>query len=125
MTVSDNTKATESLGDFFRNLCQKRNNVSKKMAKNDLKNPGKALEIGGNHGTAFASRILKMALQTLYELILFFHTRKNNTHWEICKIFKMFLFQFQKMRTPTMKRYPSAPQENTFQNSGWQKNWKM
>ena len=32
MTVSDNTIQAEGLGDFFKNLCKKGLNVSKKMA---------------------------------------------------------------------------------------------
>ena len=50
MTVSDNTIKAEGLGDFFKNLGKKGLNVSKKMAKNVLKNPGRALEIGANVG---------------------------------------------------------------------------
>ena len=38
MTVSDNT-IKAGLGDFFKNLGKKGLNVSKKMAKNVLKNP--------------------------------------------------------------------------------------
>ena len=33
MIVSDNTIQAEDLGDFFKNLCKKGLNVSKKMAK--------------------------------------------------------------------------------------------
>ena len=53
MIVSDNVIQAEGLGDFFKNLGKKGLNVSKKMAKNVLKNPGRALEIGANVGTAF------------------------------------------------------------------------
>ena len=53
MTVSDNTKQAEVLGDFFKNLGKKGLNVSKKIAKN----PGRALEIGANAGTAFAQKL--------------------------------------------------------------------
>ena len=52
-------------------------NVSKKMAKNVLKNPGRALEIGANVGTAFASRNPKAALTSLPEVINFYHTGKG------------------------------------------------
>ena len=45
MIVSYNTIQAEGLGDFFKNLGKKGLNVSKKMAKNVLKNPGRALEI--------------------------------------------------------------------------------
>ena len=41
MTVSDDTIKAEGLGDFFKNLGKKGLNVSKKMAKNVLSNPGR------------------------------------------------------------------------------------
>ena len=77
MTVSDNTIKAEGLGDFFKDLGNKGLNASKKMAKNVLKNPGKALEIGANVGTAFASRNPKAALSSLPEVINFYHTGKG------------------------------------------------
>ena len=77
MTVSDNIIKAEGLGDFFKNLGKKGLNVSKKMAKNVLKNPGRALEIGANVGTAFASRNPKAALTSLPEVINFYHTGKG------------------------------------------------
>ena len=55
MTVSDNTIQAEGLGDFFKNLGKNGLNVSKEMARNVLKDPGRAPEIGANVGTAFAS----------------------------------------------------------------------
>ena len=77
MIVSDNVIQAEDLGDFFKNLGKKGLNVSKKMAKNVIKNPGRALEIGANVGTAFASRNPKAALSTLPEVINFYHTGKG------------------------------------------------
>ena len=77
MIVSDNVIQAEGLGDFFKNLGKKGLNVSKKMAKNVLKNPGRALEIGANVGTAFASRNPKAALTSLPEVINFYHTGKG------------------------------------------------
>ena len=77
MTVSDNTIKAEGLGDFFKNLGEKGLNVSKKMAKNVLKNPGRALEIGANVGSAFTSRNPKAALTSLPEVINFYHTGKG------------------------------------------------
>ena len=77
MTVSDNTIKAEGLGDFFKNLGKKGLNVSKKMAKNVLKNPGRALEIGANVGSAFASRNPKAALTSLPEVINFYHTGRG------------------------------------------------
>ena len=77
MTVSDNTIQAEGLGDFSKNLYKKRLNVSKNTAKYVLKNPGRALEIGANVGSAFASRSPKAALSSLQEVINFHHTEKG------------------------------------------------
>ena len=77
MIVSDNVIQAEGLDDFFKNLGKKVLNVSKKMAKNVLKNPGRALKIGANVGTAFASRNPKAALTSLPEVINFYHTGKG------------------------------------------------
>ena len=84
MIVSDSTIQAEVLGDFFKNLGKKGLNVSKKMAKNVLKNPGRALEIGANVGTAFASRNPKAALTSLPEVIIFLSYRKKTLSWKIC-----------------------------------------
>ena len=62
--VSDNTISPEGLGDYFKNLCKKGHNVSKKMANSVLKYPRKALEVGTNVGTAFASRSPKAVLSS-------------------------------------------------------------
>ena len=77
MIVSDNVIQAEGLGDFFKNPGKKGLNLSKKMAKNVLKSPGRALEIGANVGTAFASRNPKAALTSLPEVINFYHTGKG------------------------------------------------
>ena len=62
MTVSDNTIKAEGLGDFFKNLGEKGLNLSKKMAKNVIRNPGRALNLTAKIATATASRISKQAL---------------------------------------------------------------
>ena len=54
------------------------------MAKNVLKNPGRALEIGANVGTAFAFRSPRAALSTLLEVISFYHTEKRSVPFELC-----------------------------------------
>ena len=77
MTVSDNTIKSEGLGDFFKNLGKKGLNVSKKMAKNVLSNPGRALDLTAKRATAAASRNSKQALSTLPELITFYNTGKG------------------------------------------------
>ena len=77
VTSSVNTKPAEGLGDFFKKLCRKGLDVSRKMAKNVLQNLGRAMEIGANVAQAFVSRNLKVDLSTLQELINFSHTRKG------------------------------------------------
>ena len=61
VVLSDNTMLAEGLGEFFKNLFKKGPNVSKKLTESVLKKPGRALEIGANVGTAFASRNPKAA----------------------------------------------------------------
>ena len=77
MTVSDDTIKAEGLGDFFKNLGKKGLNVSKKMAKNVLGNPGIALDLKAKIATAAASRNSKQAPSTLPELITFYNTGKR------------------------------------------------
>ena len=77
MIVSDNVIQAEELGDFFKNLGKKGLNASKKMAKNVLSNPGRALDLTTKIATAAASRNSKQALSTLPELITFYHTGKG------------------------------------------------
>ena len=45
MIVSDNVIQAEGLSGFFKNLGKKGLNVSKKMAKSVLSNPGRALDL--------------------------------------------------------------------------------
>ena len=77
MIVSDNTIEAEGLGDFFKNLGKKGLNVSRKMAKNVLSNPGRGLDLTAKIATAAASRNSKQPLSTLPELITFYHTGKG------------------------------------------------
>ena len=77
MIVSDNVIQAEGLGDFFKNLGKKGLNVSKKMAKNVLNNPGRALDLTAKIATAAASKNSKQALSTLPELITFYNTGKG------------------------------------------------
>ena len=77
MIVSDNVIQAEGLGDFFKKLGKKGLNVSKKMAKNVLSNPGRALDLTAKTATAAASRNSKQALSTLPELITFYNTGKG------------------------------------------------
>ena len=77
MTVSDNTIEAEGLSDFFKNLGRKGVNASKKMAKNVISNPGRALDLTAKIATAAVSRNSKQALSTLPELITFYNTGKG------------------------------------------------
>ena len=101
MAVSDNTKQAEGLGDFFKNLGKKGLNVSKKTAKNVLRNPGRALETGANVGSAFASRSPEAVLSSLPGVINFYHTGK--------RLFTENLFDFipSKWNKEQNKIYPS------------------
>ena len=77
MIVSDNVIQAEGLADFLKNPGKKVFNVSKKMAKNVLSNPGRALDLTIKIATAAASRNSKQALSTLPELITFYNTGKG------------------------------------------------
>ena len=77
MIVSDNVILAEGRGDFFKNLGKKGLNVSKKMVKNVLSNPGRALDLTAKLATAAASKNSKQALSTLPEVIDFYHTGKG------------------------------------------------
>ena len=77
MVVSDNVIQAEGLCDFFKNLGKKGLNVSKKMAKNVLSNPGRALDLTAKIATAAVSKNSKQALSTLSELITFYNTGRG------------------------------------------------
>ena len=77
MIVSDNVIQAEGLGDCFKKLGKKGLKVSKKMAKNVLSNPGRALDLTAKLATAAASRNSKQALSTLPELTTFYNTGKG------------------------------------------------
>ena len=77
MTVGDNTIKAEGLDDFFKNTGKKGLNVSKKMAKNVLSNPRRALDVTAKIATAGVSRNSKQALSTLPEMITFYNTGKG------------------------------------------------
>ena len=77
MIVTDNTIKAEGLGDFFKNLGKISAKAGKKLAKNVLSNPGRALDLTAKIATAAASRNSKQALSTLPELITFYNTGKG------------------------------------------------
>ena len=74
----------KTLGDFFKNLGKCSVKVGKKLAKIVLRNPGQALEIGANVGSAVASRNPLTTLSTLPEGINIYHT---GLRFEICLIY--------------------------------------
>ena len=97
MTVSDNSIVIENSGDFFKNLGKKGLDISKKMARVVLKNPGRALETGANVGSAFGSRSPKSALTSLPEVVNFDHTGKKFNLLSFLQLFKIFFFSSKKL----------------------------
>ena len=77
MTVSDNTIEAEGLGDFFKKLGKISAKADKKLAKNVLSNPGRALDLTAKIATAAATKSPKAALSTLPEVVNFYHTGKG------------------------------------------------
>ena len=69
LIVSDRTINGEGLGDFFKHLGSAAKNVGKKI----LNNPGRALEIAANIGTAAASKNPKLIAATAPDVIKFVH----------------------------------------------------
>ena len=74
--VSDNTIKAERLGSFFKNLGKISAKAGKKLAKNVLSNPGRALDLTAKIATATATKRPKASLSTLPEVINFHHTGK-------------------------------------------------
>ena len=77
MTVSDNTIKAEGLGSFFKNLGKISTKAGKKLAKNVISNPGRALDLTVKIATAAATKSPKAALSTLPKVINFYHTGKG------------------------------------------------
>ena len=77
MIVSDNVIQAEGLGSFFKNLGKISAKAGKKLAKNVLSNPGRALDLTAEIATAAATKSPKAALSTLPEVISFYHTGKG------------------------------------------------
>ena len=73
MTVSDNTIIAEGLSSFFKTLGKISAKAGKKLAKNVISNPGRALDLTAKIATAVASKYSKTALSTLPEVINFYH----------------------------------------------------
>ena len=77
MIVSDSVIQAEGLGSFFKNLGKVSAKAGKKLAKNVLSNPGRALDLTAKIATAAATKTPKAALSTLPEVINFYHTGKG------------------------------------------------
>ena len=77
MIVSDNVIQAEGLGNFFKNLGKISAKAGKKLAKNVISNPGRALDLTAKIATAAATKSPKAALSTLPEVINFYHTGKG------------------------------------------------
>ena len=77
MIGSDNTIQAEGLGDFFKNLGKISAKAGKKLAKNGISNPGRALDLTAKIATAAATKSPKAVLSTLPEVINFYHTGKG------------------------------------------------
>ena len=73
LIVSDQTIQAEGLGDFFKRLGSAAKNVGKKI----LNNPGRALEIAANIGTAAASKNAKLIAATAPDIIKIVHQVKG------------------------------------------------
>ena len=77
MIVSDNVIQAEGLGDFLKILGKVSAKAGKKLAKNVLSNPGRALDLTAKIATAAATKSPRAALSTLPEVINFYHTGKG------------------------------------------------
>ena len=73
LIVSDQTNSAEGLGDFFKHIGKAAKNVGKKV----LNNPGRALELAANIGTAAASKNPKRIAATAPYIIKFVHQGKG------------------------------------------------
>ena len=71
--VSDQTISAEGLSDFFKDIGKAAKNVGKKI----LNNPGRALELAANIGTAAASKNSKLIAATAPDIIKFVHQGKG------------------------------------------------
>ena len=77
LIVSDQTINGEGLGDFFKHLGKATTKAAKKVGKKILINPGRALEIAANIGTAAASKNPRMIAATAPDIIKFVHQGKG------------------------------------------------
>ena len=80
LIVSDQTIQAEGLSNFFRGIGKAAKNTAKlatHVGKKILNNPGRALEIAANIGTAAASKNPKLIAATAPDIIKFVHQGKG------------------------------------------------
>ena len=77
LIVSDQTIQAEGLGDFFRSVGKETAKAAKNVGKKKLNNPGRALEIAANIGTAAASNNPKLIAATAPDNLKFVHQGKG------------------------------------------------
>ena len=69
LILSDQTTSAEGLGDFFKHIGK----AAKKVGIKILNNPGRALELAANNGTAAAIKNPKLIAVTAPEIMKFVH----------------------------------------------------
>ena len=77
LIVSERTINAEGLGDFFKHLGKATAKAAQNVGKKILNNPGRALEIAANIGTAAASKNPRLIAATAPEVIKFVHQGKG------------------------------------------------
>ena len=87
LIVSDQTINGEGLGNFFKHLGSAAKNVGKKI----LNNPGRALEIAANIGTAAAGKNPKLIAATAPDIIKFVHQGKGLYLGKILLIYSLII----------------------------------
>ena len=77
LIVFDRTIHGQGLGDFFKHLGKAAGSAAKNVGKKILNNPGRALEIATNIGTAAATKNPKLIAATAPDVIKFVHQGKG------------------------------------------------
>ena len=77
LIVSDQTIQAEGLSNFFRKAAKNTAKLASHVGKKILNNPGRALEIAANIGTAAASKNPKLIAATAPDIIKFVHQGKS------------------------------------------------
>ena len=77
LIVSDQTIQAEGLSNFFRKAAKNTAKLASHVGKKILNNPGRALEIAANIGTAAASKNPKLIAATAPDIIKFVHQGKG------------------------------------------------